>query len=457
MAKFLHISDIHLGFDRYDSKPRTLDFFYALQDVVQKYAIDEAVDFVAIAGDLFEHRNIQPATLNHAQICLRQLQEANIPVLAIEGNHDNVPYGTKSSWLRYLSDWGLLKLLEPGNLGAGESFYSPWNEDAKRGGYIDLACGVRVLGSSWYGAAAPRAIEQIAAALGELPAAPGPSILLFHHGLEGQIARYSGALRYREVLPLKEAGIDYLALGHIHKSYTEDNWIFNPGSIEANNVEESQFERGAYLVTIDSQGRIDAQLKRDYRQRPIVRLQLKMRTQDALEAVSEGAIALLNKSIKSKLIVPEQQPIVELRITGMVGFDRLELDTRALQTQLQAQCNALIFLLRYDVDEAAYASPIADEASRQEVEQEVFTDLLAANANYKKRATHLARGLIDLKDRQLAGESEEGLYQFIDGLLNSESADFDLPEDSDSPEDMAEVAEAVVEAVAEEEAEEVAY
>ncbi|MGD1864498.1 MAG: exonuclease SbcCD subunit D, partial [Phormidesmis sp.] len=211
MPKFLHVSDVHLGFDRYDSKARTLDFFFALKDVFEKYAIGEKVDFVLIGGDLFEHRNIKPAILNHAQYCLRLLQEANIPVLAIEGNHDNAPYGTKSSWLRFLSDEGLLKLLEPGSVNAGEPFYSPWDEEENRGGYIDLDCGVRVLGSSWYGAAAPRAIEQISEALGELPPASGPSILLFHHGLEGQIARYAGALRYREMLPLKKAGIDYLA------------------------------------------------------------------------------------------------------------------------------------------------------------------------------------------------------------------------------------------------------
>lgn len=416
MPKFLHISDIHLGFDRYDSKQRTLDFFYALKDVFAKYAIGESVDFVIIGGDLFEHRNIKPAILNQAQICLRMLQEANIPVLAIEGNHDNAPFGTKSSWLRYLSDWGLLKLLEPGNVSAGEPFYAHWDEDSQKGGYLDLDCGVRVLGSNWYGAAAPRAIAQIAEALGDLPPAPGPSILLFHHGLEGQIARYSGALRYGEVLPLKKAGIDYLALGHIHKNYSEDNWIFNPGSLEANNVEESQFKRGAYLVDIDGKG-VRAELKTNYHQRPIKRLQLKMRTQDEIEAVEAGAIALITQSIAAKEIIPDQQPIVELRITGTVGFDRLELDTRALQQQLQKQCNALIFLLRYDVDEAAYASPIADEASRLEVEQEVFIDLLAANTVYKKRAAQLAHGLIDLKDRQMAGESEESLYALVENLL----------------------------------------
>ncbi|MEM8501749.1 MAG: exonuclease SbcCD subunit D [Cyanobacteria bacterium P01_D01_bin.1] len=418
MAKFLHISDIHLGFDRYDSKPRTLDFFYALKDVLEKYAVAEQVDFVIIGGDLFEHRNIKPAILNQAQLCFQILREANIPVLAIEGNHDNAPYGTKSSWLRYLSDWGLLKLLEPGDVNSGEPFYSPWDEDSQRGGYIDLDCGVRVLGSSWYGAAAPRAIEQIAAAMGELPKAQGSSILLFHHGLEGQIARYSGALRYSEVLPLKKAGVDYLALGHIHKNYSEDDWIFNPGSIEANNVEESQFERGAYLVEIDEKGTIEAELKTDYQQRPIVRLQQKLRSQDAIESVGEGAIALIQSAIKSKKIIPDQQPIVELRITGTVGFDRLELDIRQLQKQLQELCNALIFLLRYDVEEDGYSSHISEEASRLEVEQEVFTDLLSANARYKKQAEKLAHGLIDLKTRQMDGESEESLYGLVETILD---------------------------------------
>ncbi|MEL6158038.1 MAG: DNA repair exonuclease [Cyanobacteria bacterium J06554_11] len=420
MPKFLHVSDVHLGFDRYDSKARTLDFFYALKDVFEKYAVGEQVDFVLIGGDLFEHRNIKPAVLNHAQVCLQTLKDADIPVLAIEGNHDNAPYGTKSSWLRYLSDWGLLKLLEPGNVSAGEAFYAHWDEETQRGGYIDLACGVRVLGSNWYGAAAPRAIEQIAEALGALPEAPGPSILLFHHGLEGQIARYSGALRYREVLPLKQAGIDYLALGHIHKSYREDDWIFNPGSIEANNVEESQFERGAFLVEIDARS-VRAELKTDYQQRPIVRLQQQLRGTDDIESVETGAIALIENAIKTQQLRPKQHPIVELRITGNVGFDRLDLDTRELQKKLQAQSQALIFLLRYDVEESAYASHISDEANRLEVEQEVFTDLLAANSVYKKRAAQLAHGLIDLKDRQIAGESEAGLYAFVEGLLEKEA------------------------------------
>lgn len=416
MPRFLHVADVHLGFDRYDNKQRTQDFFYAFQDVLEKYAIGEQVDFVVIAGDLFEHRTIQPATLNQAQACLAMLRDAGIPVLAIEGNHDNRPYGTKTSWLRYLADWGLLKLLEPGNTAEGKPLYSPWTED-KQGGYIDLDCGVRVLGSLWYGASAPRAIEQIAAAIQQLPPSPGPTLLLFHHGLEGQIARYQGALRYSELLPLKQAGVDYLALGHIHKSYTEAGWIFNPGSTEANSTEEANFPRGAYLVEITASG-IQAELKQDYYQRSIVRLKFTVRGDESVEEVEQAAITQVQQAIQTGYLDPEQQPIVELRIEGKVGFERLELDVRQLQQQLQQLSHALIFLLKYNVDTKTYVSPLAEDAHRSQIEQEVFMDFLTANNTYKKRAAELSQGLIELKDQQLQGRSETELYDFVQMLLN---------------------------------------
>jgi DNA repair exonuclease SbcCD nuclease subunit len=416
MARFLHIADIHLGFDRYNSPERTKDFFFALSDVIQRYAIAEQVDFVLIAGDLFEHRVIQPAILNQAQICCQQLKEAGIPVLAIEGNHDNTPYGTSTSWLKYLSQWGLLQLLEPGNLAAGEPLYAPWDEARKKGGYVDLPCGVRVLGSAWYGSAAVQAIAQIAEAISELPPGPEHTVLMFHHGLEGQIARYTGALRYGDLLPLKEAGVDYLALGHIHKNYSEQGWMFNPGSLEANNVEEGSFPRGAYLVEMTPAG-IQADLKQAYRQRPIVRLQLQTRGEESEEEVMEQAIALVNAAIDQGRIIPAAQPIVELRIAGQVGFERLNLDTRKLQQTLQSLSQALIFLLKYDVEEREFESPLADEVSREAIERNAFLDLLAGHRDYKKRADELAAALVDLKNRHLLGHPDEGLYQYIQDVL----------------------------------------
>ncbi|MDJ1184369.1 metallophosphoesterase family protein [Roseofilum casamattae] len=421
MAKFLHVSDVHLGFDRYDNAERTKDFFFAFQDALEKYAIAEHVDFVIIAGDLFEHRQILPATLNQAQLCLEQLQQANIPVLAIEGNHDNLPYGTRTSWLRYLADNGLLMLLEPNE----EQGYDCWSEETRRGGYIDLDCNVRVIGSRWYGASAPKAIAQLAEAIQALPASPEYQVMLFHHGLEGQIARYSGALKYDELHPLKEAGIDYLALGHIHKSYSAEGWIFNPGSTEANSIAEGQDQnpRGVYLVTLE-EGKIEAQLKRDYYQRPIIRLKVvanKQQTQSDIEAAAEEIVEQTLKRKKNST----KNAIVELRLEGQLGFNRLDINTRQLRQRLHEKSQALIFLLKYEVTGTEYETPLTKGDSppkREEIEQQVFEDLLAANVSYQQDVVRLAKGLRSLKQQVLDNDHPSESYRFVEQLL----ADRDL-------------------------------
>lgn len=423
MTKFLHVADVHLGFDRYDSKERTLDFYKAFRDVLQKYAIAERVDFVVIAGDLFEYRHLQPNILNHAKVCLQDLATAGIPVIAIEGNHDNCPYGITTSWLRYLAESYQLILLEPDRAETGETIFLPWDDAEKRGGYIDLPCGVRVIGSQWYGASAPGAIAQLAAAVEQLPTPTGQTVMLFHHGLEGQIARYQGALRYSDLIPLKTAGVNYLALGHIHKNYAEQGWVFNPGSIEANSMEEGDFQRGAYLVEITQQGEFLPELKREYYQRPMVRLKLTTKGQESLEEVETAAIEIVQQALQSGQIKSDPAAIVELKIVGQVGFDRLELDVKQLQQTLKNLTNALIFLLKYDVDATAYASHIGEDASRLEIEQEVFTDLVTAHNSYKRQAPSLAKGLLDLKDMQHEGRSDADLYTFIEQLLQPAQTD----------------------------------
>ena len=415
MARFLHLSDVHLGFDRYDNAERTKDFFFAFKDALEKYAIAESVDFVIIAGDLFEHRQILPATLNQAQIGLELLQKANIPVLAIEGNHDNLPYGTRTSWLRYLADSELLILLEPN----AEQAYDLWTPETRQGGYIDLPCDVRVIGSRWYGASAPKAILQLADSIQHLPDPPTYQIMLFHHGLEGQISRYSGALKYDELRPLKEAGIDYLALGHIHKQYTAEGWIFNPGSTEANSIAEGQDQnpRGVYLVALEK-GEIQAQLKRDYYQRPIVRLKLKVNKQQTQEEVEEAA----EKKV-SEEIYRIKEAIVELRIEGQLGFNRLDINVRKLRQRLHEQSQALIFLLKYEVTGTEYESPFPkgeEPPKREEIEQQVFEDLLSANTRYQPQAEPLSKGLRVLKQQVLDSEHPSVLYRFVEQLLTDE-------------------------------------
>ncbi len=412
VVRFLHVADVHLGFDRYDNPERTRDFFESFYDVLWRYGVQAQVDCVVIAGDLFEHQTIMPNILNQAQLALELLKEAGIPVVAIEGNHDNRPYGVKTSWLRYLCEQGYLYLLEPESSEAGLSL-PLWTEG--RGGYLDLPCGVRLLGSRWYGASAPAAIRQLAIAIEALPPTTDPVVMLFHHGLEGQIARYAGALRYTDLLPLREAGVDYLALGHIHKAYCVEGWVFNPGSICANSMAEVEIERGAYLVEIAADKTIRAELVQDYQQRAAVRLAYKAKAAEPVEAVQAGVLA----QVRAQALDPAERVLLELKITGELGFARYELDVKALQQQIQSLTGALVVLLKLEADSVDYSRALTatEQVQRSQLELEVFRDLLASHAHYRRRSEPLSHLVLDVKGRLAEQVTEAELYALIEAEL----------------------------------------
>ncbi len=87
MISFLHLGDIHLDYKQYKLTERENDLCLAFFDICKK-AIDKQVDFVLVAGDLFNYRSISPRSFNEATFIVKTLKEANIPVIAIEGNHD---------------------------------------------------------------------------------------------------------------------------------------------------------------------------------------------------------------------------------------------------------------------------------------------------------------------------------------------------------------------------------
>ena len=411
-VRFLHIADIHLGYDHYNNPERTKDFFFSLEDVIRRYALEPAVDFVLIAGDLFEHRDIKPSTLNQAEIVLKRLKEQGIPVLAIEGNHDNRPFGVKTSWLKYLEGKGWLYLLEPEADNDGNIILHPWHEH--KGAYCDLPCGVRVIGTTWYASQAARVLPRLATAITALPKDVDTQILLLHHGLEGQIARYEGALRYSEVLPLHHAGIDYLALGHIHKNYSLEGWIFNPGSLEANNMGEYDIPRGAYFVTVEG-GEIKAELVQDYRQRPHVGLEIAVKADETPQQVRDW---ILNR-VEAAQIDPQERVMLDVKVTGELGFPAHELDQRRLQAQLDQMTGALVTRITVNACQRLLSGdPTLNRSMpRRELERRVFEDLIASHASYRSQSQELAELCLTLKEMQQSGSPVEAMYELAEAQL----------------------------------------
>jgi DNA repair exonuclease SbcCD nuclease subunit len=87
--KFAHLSDTHLGYRQYGLYEREEDFYAVFRDIIDKI-IEERADFVIHSGDLFEAPRPSPNSLLVFQEALLKLNEANIPIYAIAGNHDVV-------------------------------------------------------------------------------------------------------------------------------------------------------------------------------------------------------------------------------------------------------------------------------------------------------------------------------------------------------------------------------
>ncbi|MFC7166428.1 DNA double-strand break repair protein Mre11 [Halospeciosus flavus] len=95
MTRVIHTGDTHLGYRQYHSPERRQDFLDAFRRVVDD-AIEQDVDAVVHAGDLFHDRRPDLEDLLGTISVLRPLRGADIPFLAIVGNHE----GTRNAqWL----------------------------------------------------------------------------------------------------------------------------------------------------------------------------------------------------------------------------------------------------------------------------------------------------------------------------------------------------------------------
>ncbi len=195
--KFIHTADIHLdsplaGLAAYPDAPAerlrtvTRDAFTRLVDV----AIEEAVDFMIIAGDLYDG-NWKDYNTGHF-FCreMGRLNRAGIPVFLLFGNHDADSEMTK-------------KLILPANVHVFDS--------RKASTFRIEELKVALHGRSFREAAT---LENLATGYPR-PVEGWLNIGVLHTALEG----YAAHARYAPctLAELVAKGYDYWALGHVHE------------------------------------------------------------------------------------------------------------------------------------------------------------------------------------------------------------------------------------------------
>jgi len=119
MTRVIHTGDTHLGYRQYHSPARREDFAAAFRSVVED-AIDQNVDAVVHAGDLYHDRQPGLPDLLETIDILRPLKNADIPFLAVVGNHESTRQG---QWLDLFETLGLATRLDSNGTEVGETTF----------------------------------------------------------------------------------------------------------------------------------------------------------------------------------------------------------------------------------------------------------------------------------------------------------------------------------------------
>ena len=425
-ASFVHTADNHLGYEQYGVKERFNDFARAFQAVVDD-AIARRADFFLVAGDLFNKRAIDALTLIQAQEALQRLKAAGIPAVAIEGNHDRSYYRDGVSWLQFLCWEGVLHLLNPA-VREGAPVVAPWDQQTMRGAYVDLKGGaVRIYGLPWYGAGTARVMEQFARELArsraeEEAAGVEYRVLLLHSGVDGILPQLHGLPTRQQFEPLRGL-VDYVALGHVHKPYEIDDWLYNPGSTETWGAEESAWQRGFYYVEVDTgapagQPRHRAQLLINPR-RPFLRLAFRVDGLPDPAALYDRFERFCRRQAEEQeeapTTGPRSAPVVDVALTGVLGFDASALERARLEECVERHFRPLVARVHDTTRDTEY-DPAGegegdgrDRTTWHELELRIFQDLLARDARYLPEAGRWAAALAELKQMALGGEEPDAI------------------------------------------------
>jgi exonuclease SbcD len=232
MFKFIHAADIHLdsplrGLSRYESAPVAAirnGCRRAFENLVD-LAIEEQVEFVVLAGDLYDGDWKDYSTGIFLRRQMGRLAQYDIRVFAVAGNHDAANRMTKSlelpSNMKIFSSAKVesVRLERPGAVVHGRSFASR---------HVD---------------------ENLAIGFG--PAEKGLfNVGVLHTSLDGRVGH--GVYAPCTLDDLRSKGYQYWALGHVHRQeiVAEEPYVVFSGCVQGRHIREAG-PKGCVLVSVD--------------------------------------------------------------------------------------------------------------------------------------------------------------------------------------------------------------
>ena len=273
--KFAHLADVHLG--GWKQQPLQDLNFKSFQMTVQK-CLSERVNFVLIAGDLFDSAYPPIEILKETFAEFRKFKEANIPVFLIAGSHDYSVSG--KTFLDVLEKAGFCKNVTNADIVDNRILLNPTiHEGFAIYGYPGKKSGLEIPD-----------LRKV-----KLNDAPGMfKIFMLHTTID----KAKGSLPIDAIETERLPKADYYALGHLHIDMQYENFVY-PGPIFPNNFQELEdLQHGSFYI-------VDTKSENPLRK---ISLQIKevetvtMKIKNALVATGEIIEELKQREIKDKII-----------------------------------------------------------------------------------------------------------------------------------------------------------
>ena len=306
MVKFAHLADCHLGGWRQEELQKLN--FQSFQKVLER-CIQEQVEFILIAGDLFDSAYPPIEILKDSFAEFKKVNDANIPVYLIAGSHDFSASG--KTFLDVLEKAGFCKNMEN------------WEKDED--GRIKLIPHMHNEIAIYGYPGKKSGMEVIDLKNIYLDQMHPFTILMLHTTIQDVMGNMSIESVDKQKLPLA----NYYALGHIHKRF--EDYIANsryvyPGPTFPNNFQElSDLQHGSFQL-VETDG---ANIQTQNIQVPLKEVvTIELEITNGLTATQE-IISHLDKLVLSdKIVLLKLTGTLSQGKTGDINFNEIEIFIR---------------------------------------------------------------------------------------------------------------------------------
>ena len=269
MIKLLHLADLHIGMENYGRldpasgmHSRLIDYLDRLDEAIE-YGLAEGADAVLIAGDVYKNRTPNPTHQREFARRILRLRRVGLPIFILVGNHDVSPAAGRAHSIEIFDTLALegVTIAERAGLhvietraGPLQILALPWitrhnlltKEDLRLASFLEIETLLM------------ERIENFLRTTAEALDPDIPTVLTIHGTIDGATVGAERQIMLGKDLVLPKSfialpGVDYVAMGHIHKHQSLGNHppVVYPGSIERIDFGEEHEDKGCVLVELE--------------------------------------------------------------------------------------------------------------------------------------------------------------------------------------------------------------